>query len=258
MPNHKLSKSKTTGRLMTDTPKKYRRKKKRADLKNLREMTISPHPIKKTLSKEDMYNERLNNKDHKENRYVESRFFSDRDANRLKEIRAVCRLFNEVVEKHTKSREYSVILRYGIPKIAADFHFQFKRFRSYARDHGLFPEIDSKLKEINAVQLYKSCVVKHETGQFGLRMDLFDHTQELNHIQFRLLILYKRYSSQPNKISDDLDDFAGVTGLSDQRAAKILGRSASAISRARKKLEELGFIREIYFNGRQRKIRINI
>jgi len=69
-------------------------------------------------------------------------------------------------------------------------------------------------------------------------------------------MLYKAYSTTPNKASNGSE--GGITGLSDTRAAELLSCVSKTIQRNRIKLMNKGLIEEIYFDGRFRKLRINI
>ena len=211
---------------------------------------------KKALTKEELYQERICNKNHNEIRFVDSNFF--RTKNPLQEIREVCSAFNSIVERETGSTEYSVLLKFGITKTAADFEYQYKMFQRYVRNNGVpYKDIIEELKQINAYAL-KGCIYwKNAMGQFTLPKNIFEilYTKEskLSPTEFSLLMLYKAYSSTPNKQSSEC-----ITGLSDTRASEILCCSSKTIQRNRNTLTQNNIINEIYFDGRFRKLRINV
>jgi len=128
---------------------------------------------KKIPSKEDLYYERIQNKNHKELRFVDSNFF--RTKNPLQELREVCKDFNIIVERETESINYSVILKYGITKISADFEYQYIMFKKFIRNNGIpYHDILLELKLCGAYAL-KSCIYwKNSTGEFTMRRNIFE------------------------------------------------------------------------------------
>jgi len=72
-----------------------------------------------------------------------------------------------------------------------------------------------------------------------------------------LLILYKAYSNVPNREVRDWDH-GGITGLSDTRAATMLGCSRKTISTHRRALESKEFISTFFFDGRHRKMLLRV
>ncbi len=217
---------------------------------------------KKNQSKEDLYFERIQNKNHKEIRFVDSNFF--RTKNPLQELRKVGKEFNKIVEYETNGIEYSVILKYGITKISADFEYQYIMFRKFIRNNGI-PHYDilQELKLCGAYAL-KNCIFwKNATGEFAMRRNIFEELiqnkkdeEKLSPSEFILLSLYKAFSSTPNKASNGSE--GGITGLSDIRASELLSCTSKTIQRNRIKLMNKGLVEEIYFDGRFRKLRINI
>ena len=210
------------------------------------------------MNKKELYFERLQDDKHPEKMFVESSFF--RTKNATKELKDVVRKFNDIVERETESIEYSVILTYGITKTAADFLYQYKRFWKYVRDNGLlYHSIKKEFKEARIEQLRKSITWKNATGVFTLPKTIFEETKDLSSTAFRLLILYKAYSSRPNVPGQPfVVAEGGKNGLSDTRAAEILGCSTKTVQRCREELENKEFIRTYYFDGRFRKYEVCI
>jgi hypothetical protein len=193
---------------------------------------------------------------------VDSNFF--RTKNPLQELREICKDFNIIVERETESINYSVILKYGITKIAGDFEYQYVMFKKFIRNNGIpHHDILQELKLCGAYAL-KSCIYwKNAVGEFTMRRNIFEELfqnkkdeERLTPPEFLLLSLYKAYSTTPNKASNSSE--GGITGLSDTRAAELLVCSRSTIYRSREKLMLKRLIEEIYFDGRFRKLRINI
>jgi hypothetical protein len=219
---------------------------------NLPEMTFS-QPKVKTESKQELYEKRVRDPDHRVRLFIEPSFFQTE--NPKEELRNTVRKFNEVVERETGGLEFSVTLRYGIAKIAADFDFQYKRFQRFAKDHGLLPEITEELEAINVVSLKKSITWKEPTDRFSLSKTFFETTSDLSPTGCLLLILFKAFSNRPNRDIDHRTSEA-VTGLSDTRAARLLGCSRKTIATHRIGLEQRGYIETVLVSKRFRKTHI--
>jgi hypothetical protein len=219
---------------------------------NLPEMTFS-QPKVKTESKQELYEKRVRNQNHREKFFVEPSFFHTN--NPKEELKNTIRKFNEIVERETGGLEYSVTLRYGIPKIAADFSFQYLHFQPFAKDHALLPEIMDEFSEIGAVNLYKSLTWKESTGRFSLSKAFFEATSDLSPTGCLLLILYKAFSNKPNR-EVLRGEYVAVTGLSDSRAANLLGCSRKTIATHRVELEQRGYIETALVSKRYRKTHI--
>lgn len=151
----------------------------------------------KKPSKQELYEQRLKDDAHKEELFVETGYFSTK--NQLTELRDTVKEFNIIVERDTGGNEHSVILRYGITKIAADFDYQYKKFQKFVRENGLFvPDIQEELEETGAIALKKSITWKNATGNFTMRKNIFKET-DLKPTELCLLMLYKAYCNTPSK-----------------------------------------------------------
>lgn len=221
-------------------------------MSNLNKLNLSITPSK---NKSLLYHERLKNGDHNEILFVEKSFFKTDDP--LVEIRNVIKLFNDIVLRQTNDIFYCVTLRYGITKIAADFKYQYKKFISYSKDHGFYPEIVKEFNDLRLSDLYGSITWKNALGRFSLPKTFFEDTVKLSASEKLLLILYKAFSNEPNK-EPNWNGVGGVTGLSDIKAAKLLGWSRKTVGQHRQGLESKGFVSTYYFDGRYRKLRLYI
>lgn len=218
----------------------------------------------KQESKDDLYHERVRNDNHREELFIEPEFFRNLGCERGEEkgrLRYILKDFNRIVERETGGIEYSVTLRYGISKMAADFDYQFMMFKQYIRNNGLIEEeLNAEFRHYDILGLKGALTYKQATGKFTLSKSTFEtiskaHTG-IKTSEMLLLILYKAFSNKPNQLYPD--DSNGRTGLSDARAAEMLGCSAKTIQRARIKLTDRGLVTELAFNGRHRKLRVKI
>lgn len=205
---------------------------------------------RKKETKEDLYSARLRDPRHHETLFINPNFFQTKSIK--EELRNTVRDFNDLVEKVTGSNFYSVTLRYGITKIAADFEYQFRKFRSFAANNELFPEILEKFEEIRAIELRKSLTWKESTGRFSFQKAIFEERlKNLSPVSILLLLLYKAFSDKPN---NDISHEPALTGLSDSRAGRLINCSRKTIAKHREELEQNRCITSCLVKNRYRKI----
>ena len=204
------------------------------------------------MTKTELYKERIDKRNHNFKMYLEPVFFTKLNVenelyykknNPHLLIKVICKLFNTIAEKNTKSEHYSVLLNIKLVELAADLFYQYKELKKWAEKKGCLEDVETELSAHDISHLIRHIVPAVASNQAAYDIDKMQ--EALPAIKkgsaLPVLLYMKNCCSRPNAPG-------GVTNLMAKTIAEGLGIEVSTVRRARNVLEQYGLIEEIYKN----------